>query len=233
MDPIEAKTILGIPTDEVLTAHALKSQFRIASRIHHPDAGGDAAAFIMIKEAYDWLLANANITVEQLRDLVTIEGQRLVDLGKGYPLTVSAKTCEFCQGRGYKTFHKMKRAPCSKCGGTGLVRYPCKHCDGTGRYIHSTGKDIGECRRCKGTGWFYPFSKRPSLFFSYNYAKNVPGTDKEGVPCRNCHGTGEDPFGLVSTEEVEYYFTCTSCEGVGEIKMKNPVLPRGYFTSGQ
>ena len=164
---------------------------------------------------------------------VTIEGQRLSDLGKGYPITVSAKTCEFCHGRGYQTAHKMKRAPCSKCEGTGLVRYPCRRCNGSGKYNHpNTGKFIGECRGCKGTGWFYPFSKRPSLGIFGPYAKDVPGTDKEGVPCRSCNGTGEDFFSRISTEEVEYYFTCTYCEGVGEIKMKNPVLPRGYFTSG-
>lgn len=234
MDPIHAKKLLGLPADGTLTAHALKSQFRIASRIHHPDVGGDAAAFIMIKEAYDWLLANANLVTDQIQDLVTFEGRRLSDLGKGYPLTVSAKTCEGCEGKGYKAYHRQVHPPCSQCGGTGLVRFPCRHCNGTGKYIHpNTGREVGQCRSCSGSGWFYPFSKWHPLQFGMDMdPKPVPGTDKPGIPCKRCRGTGEDPFDLRPTKEVLAYFTCTVCDGIGEIKMANPVLPRGYFTSG-
>jgi len=229
----EARKILDI--EDEFSPRQLKSAFRRSSSIKHPDVGGSQEDFIALMQAFELLKPLAGATGDDVAELVTVEGTPLADLGKGYPITTSAKTCEGCGGRGYKSFRETKRewGDCPHCGGSGLVRYPCKHCEGTGQYKHpKTKKVVGECRRCKGSGWFYPYNRRPTTRFSFFAPRRryVPGTDKEGIPCRPCNGSGR---GLQEREgEKPYYTVCTRCEGVGEVKMKNPVLPRGFLAGG-
>jgi DnaJ-class molecular chaperone len=237
MEIAEAKKLLDVPDE--FSPHALKSAFRRASFLKHPDAGGSQEEFIALMQAFDVLkpcATTAGASPEEMQTLTTVDGTPLADLGKGYPLTVSARTCEKCSGLGYKEFHETDRklGTCKKCGGSGMVRYPCKKCGGSGDYKHPrTGRVTGKCYRCDGSGWFYPEHKRPprgSLFGFFDRIKYIPGTRKRGQTCRACDGTGQ------VWQDVDVgatlYAICETCKGKGEVKMANPVIPRGYLAGG-
>lgn len=234
----EAKKLLDVP--DKFSPQALKSAFRRASFLKHPDAGGSQDGFVALMQAFEALKPYASTTgasAEELRTLTTVEGTPLNDLGKGYPLTVSARTCEKCQGHGYRTFHDTAQAQvtCQHCSGQGLVRYPCKKCSGTGGYKHpKTGKVIGKCYRCNGSGWFYPENKRPAahpfMWGSFTRLKYIPGSRKRGQTCRYCDGDGFVWREL--KKDGVLYTICETCKGVGEVKMANPVIPRGFLVGG-
>lgn len=52
------------------------------------------------------------------------------------------------------------------------------------------------------------------------------GPTVNGKPCPSCSGKG-----YVMTRGIRYTFCCR-CEGSGEIKCANPVLPKGLFGAG-
>ena len=160
----------------------------------------------------------------------TIEGRKLVDLGKGYPIAENAKTCEACKGKGYTSFRKecdKKYQTCDDCNGIGLFSYPCKKCNGSGKYSRH-GKVIGECNLCEGSGRFYPENKRPWwLRGPYSANKYIPGTMKFGIPCKKCGGSGQVWVPVMS--DKLFHSVCYMCDGIGEIRIFNPVLPRGLF----
>lgn len=53
--PIDPHAVLGVPVGAPI--EALRTQFRAKALLLHPDHGGDAAAFIALKRAYDVLSA--------------------------------------------------------------------------------------------------------------------------------------------------------------------------------
>jgi len=236
---LRARELLGFSVDAKFTFTELKSAFRKQSLLAHPDTGGSGEAFQELQAAFSTLEGHVSATGASGTDkaLSTVDGTPLVELGHGYPLTTSARTCETCQGRGYQEFTKTvgyETATCEKCGGGGLVRYPCRKCGGDGKYKHpKTGKVSGECYLCKGTGWFYPRKKKQysarSAFDFLRRARYIPGTDKVGQTCNACdgHGTVEVP----KKDIRKIYNKCTKCAGVGEIEMRNPVIPRGFLAA--
>jgi len=52
---VDPHATLGVPVGAPL--EELKARFRESARVLHPDQGGDAAAFIAMKRAYDTLAA--------------------------------------------------------------------------------------------------------------------------------------------------------------------------------
>jgi len=230
MDRMEAQKELGI--EDTFTKTDLRKCFRRRAFDAHPDSGGSEEAFTILQEAYTTLkkFVVADETDEEAR---ATNGMKLSELGKGYPLTESAKTCETCGGFGYRDYQvdqpQHELVTCMHCGGAGLLRYKCKWCE-SGTYRHpKTGKLMGPCRSCKGTGWFYPYNK-PERGRYHHKVVYIPGTKKQGVPCKYCAGRGERHEFTGATQTV--YQLCMTCDGVGEIKMWNPVLPRGFLAKG-
>jgi len=229
----EARNLLEI--GDAFTPQDLKTAFRKASMTKHPDIGGSQEDFIALMGAFDLLKPLASATgaaTGELKKITTVDGRPLSELGKGYPITISARTCDSCNGLGYREFHEQRSvmATCKRCGGCGMVRYPCKRCGGDGKYKHPrSGKVVGECHRCKGSGWFYPEDKRRhrGTFGVFERVVYIPGTDRPARKCGACNGLGR------SWQEIDQggalYAECMKCHGVGEIKMGNPVIPRGYF----
>ena len=239
MDSSEARQVLNLEGD--FSAIELKKAFRTCAFLCHPDAGGSVDEFQLLQDAYAALLSSATAR-EGITEFQTVCGRAFSDLGHGYPLTESARSCGDCDGHGYQEMHEPTghiEAECDACGGTGLTRYPCNRCQGTGDYKHPrTGKVAGECYGCKGTGWFYPERKgyKPlqyrnldfDSFWSAFHVKYIPGTRKVGQNCSACIGTGTRE---VPTGERTFYMVCAGCDGIGEVKMWNAVLPRGLFTA--
>jgi len=232
MKTAQAMEILGIDPDVRFSAIELKTSFRRMSLIKHPDAGGSVDEFNELQEAYE-VLKGAVVEEGKMSETRVVDGTLLSELGRGYPLSVSARLCEDCEGRGYREFESVQRTewrPCSECEGSGLLSYPCNRCGGTGRYKHPrTGKDVGECFGCKGSGKFYPKSKSYRDGWFLRVPRYIPRTKAIGVPCKVCGGKGESPV-AVKTEKL--LARCVGCSGIGEIKIWNPVIPRGFLAKG-
>lgn len=209
----------------------LKSAFRRVAANTHPDVGGDREEFERAMSFFNVLSAHCtNSDGMIVEGDKTIEGHCLTDLGKGYAITESAKTCEACKGKGYTSFRKewdQKYQACDACNGTGLFSYPCKKCGGSGEYSRN-GKVAGECNLCHGSGRFYPENKRPSRRF-HDAFRYIPGTMKLGITCKKCNGHGKLWVPVMSNKL--FHTICRQCDGVGEVKIFNPVLPRGLFVA--
>ena len=213
----------------------LKVAFRQVASKTHPDVGGIREEFERAMSFF-YTLSNQCTNFGKRPDgsIIegdkTIEGRKLVDLGKGYPIAENAKTCEACKGKGYTSFRKecdKKYQTCDDCNGIGLFSYPCKKCNGSGKYSRH-GKVIGECNLCEGSGRFYPENKRPWwLRGPYSANKYIPGTMKFGIPCKKCGGSGQVWVPVMS--DKLFHSVCYMCDGIGEIRIFNPVLPRGLF----
>ena len=234
----EARKLIGIDAD-AYTLPQLKKAFRTQSFIHHPDHGGTEESFQKLHEAYEALLqgsvsaAGPHVPIET----ETIEGNPLADLGKGYPLTESAITCDICHEAGFKAFHDRvsKEKTCSMCRGTGAFSYPCGGCRGTGKNTNpQTGLPVADCIACGGVGRYYPPSKDNSRHggFTVKHITLPDGTPVRANKCNTCRGSGTVSY-LADLDEVSCYTRCRKCEGRGEVKIYNPVLPRGLFAVGE
>ena len=214
----------------------LKKSFRKIVLKEHPDVGGDRTVFERAMRYFETLekaCSNFESCVDKsFSQDKTIDGIPLSNLGKGYPITESAATCDVCCGNGYTNFHDnfagLISGPCEDCFGTGILSYPCKKCGGSGKYLRN-GKVIGECNLCNGSGRFYPENKRP-IRNSFN-VKYIPGTMKRAIDCKRCDGIGT-VFGYVKNSKL-LHRVCDKCDGIGEIKLFNPVLPRGFLMSSK
>ncbi len=230
MTPVEAMKIIGVKSSKFTTVE-LKKAFRAQSFLCHPDQGGTDNSFRELREAYEYLKSSASAPrATSAPKTETVEGRPLSELGKGYPITESARTCNVCSGAGYKTYHDKKhiRGTCLDCKGTGVFSYPCRTCRGEGHYKNpKTGKPAGTCKTCGGTGRFYPKHNTKTGSRWYKEMKMPNGTVIQANQCRKCDGRGE---GIFDTDgDQDYYTYCRECSGIGEIKMWNPVIPRGLL----
>jgi DnaJ-class molecular chaperone len=217
MQVSEAASILGIELP--ISYHKAKSAFRTLSMFTHPDRGGDPEKFIEVKKAFEFLCDSNAFSGENNSIKETVNGIPLSEFGKGYPLSVSAKTCGNCEGKGYRILKEKDWRNCPDCLGTGRLSYPCNRCNATGVYKRGD-REVGKCFKCDGKGRFFPKPKRrPHVFYSWMTGNFFH------EPCKKCRGSG------ISLEEVEktYAIKCDDCKGIGEIEMFNPVLPRGLL----
>jgi DnaJ-class molecular chaperone len=219
----EARTVLNLP--DTFTPQLLKSAYRKAALHSHPDTGGSNDLFQRLSTAYAILLPHSRQD-SKLTASKTDDGTKLSELGKGYPLSESARECSECHGAGYlkQCIEIQGIKTCESCGGTGLKRAVCKKCEGTGKYRHPvSNKVIGECNLCKGTGIYYSASDHIQPVAVPRY---IPGTRKIGQPCPNCYGIGT----YHHTYKMEFV-TCHKCLGIGKVKMWNAVIPRGLLVN--
>lgn len=229
--------ILGVtlPTELRL----LKAAFRKHAMIHHPDRGGDPVAFRELETAYRVLSKHTEILGPGNGHTLceTVNGVPLFKLGKGYPLNVSAKTCDNCEGRGYQILREPRRVKCDACHGDGWKHVKCNRCD-NGK-VKKNGVVVGDCYGCGGTGEFVPHDyavkkgMRPKRFSIGNSRASIIFQSMfeswpENHYCDVCRGAGN----YMKKDGEEYAVVCDECKGVGEIKMFNPVLPRGLLTGG-
>lgn len=243
MNVEDAKSVLVV--GDRFTERELKKSFRRQALLCHSDHGGSDGAFIELQEAYDLLKDKAYVNGHDIKGLETVDGISLSELGKGFPLSVSAHSCDDCEGRGWKKYSSGEidhYEKCPDCEGEGLHYVKCSRCNGTGDYVNQkTGKVTGKCFGCSGTGKFYP-KRNTQTRFRFNmdgeyvwgrnmfYAyKDLPNGPRIPVDyCKKCKGNGKVPV----KKSGFIYGKCDSCDGVGEIKIYNPVIPRGFIGRG-
>lgn len=234
MNEGQARELLDLPGE--FSFADLKRSFRKQCFFAHPDQGGSSELFGRLQDAFYALKFKAFVPEEMAHK--TIQGDFLSDLGKGLPLTVSAKDCDICKGKGYTSYHKVTygyddddyAVTCSSCSGRGVFSYPCRACKGEGKLPNpKTGKLIIECPSCEGSGRFYPEVKKGE--FIYNVAfKTIKGKRRKIYKCKTCKGWGEVLGKKKEIKDEKFtYSTCDYCGGVGEIRIYNPVIPRGLF----
>jgi DnaJ-class molecular chaperone len=235
---MQAEHIMGILAGG--DKKTLLRKYRELSMYRHPDVGGSQEEFTELTEAYNTLLSLCETVDDGSVKVQCIDGTRLDDLGKGYPITESAVTCDGCEGKGYREYSggavaTGRQIQCPTCGGSGLFSYPCKKCHGSGKYVHpNTGKEVGDCNLCGGSGRFYPEDRKRGGRFKMGwgmrdyFVKYIPGTTRIGYECKDCFGRGEVEE---MTDGAPFYRKCEECKGIGEIKMWNPVLRRGLLVA--
>jgi len=195
MNIIEAGAVLQVSPP--FTAVQLLAAYRRGAMTRHPDRGGSDDLFRELTAAYEFMRPLAHASVSDSGDdrlMMTSDGTPLSELGQGYPLTKSAKTCDHCGGAGYNTEenHSGASIECPKCVGHGIVSYPCRRCGGTGKV---NGK---ECYTCHGTGRFFPGVTAKEIKDGIAYDKNerpskVQASVKApvyGRVCFECNGVG-------------------------------------------
>lgn len=236
----EAKDILTRNTSDLFTASYLKKIFRKEAFTYHPDYGGKEEDFKVLQQAFEELEPKAQVFVDGqpvgTGELRTMQGISLTDLGKGYPLTTSAHSCDDCDGNGWRQYESSEVAgyeTCTQCEGEGMHCEKCHKCKGTGDYFHLQAKRVtGVCFMCGGTGKFYPIRPARRTFFGAMFGKYKELPNKKRIPvhdCKECNGRGETPI----PSGKFFYSKCDKCRGVGEIKIYNPVLPRGYLAGAR
>jgi hypothetical protein len=219
MDTTQAASILGVklPT----TMNVVKTAFRRASRLEHPDVSKHQKAherFLQVQEAYACLQSVATVDViEKVTEKdQTEEGILLKDLGLGLGPTTNGRPCDACNGKGY-TSYSCEREVCPDCRYTmatfsfwldsmGIFEYRCRKCKGTGNFSKN-GKVVGTCFNCNGKGW-------------HRVNRRAVNT------CQTCKGRME----VDNPKGTKKHQRCTTCKGTGEILVFNPVLPKGLLS---
>jgi len=241
MDVNEAKNILNISDD--FNIIKLKRSYRFYAMTCHPDKGGNTEKFNSLNEAFETLIKLCSD--DKTNTDIIIQGRPISELGRGYPITESATTCDRCNGKGYKEFIDPSDTilvECPDCLGDGAYWVNCKKCGGDGKFKNNNGKPVGDCFLCSGTGKFYlPYKNTTYKFYKLfdcfgfaRYAMREVNT-KEGKRnikvnlCKKCYGNGKVDIPNPNPNNKSYML-CSECDGVGEIKLWNPVIPRGLFT---
>ena len=251
MDLTQAKSVLDL--NSTFTLIKLKRAYRFKAMMVHPDKGGTQDAFFELKTAFDLLKIYCEDPEAEEKQGEYIGDKPLSEFGKGYPITESARTCDDCEGKGYKSYEESRGfvdVQCPDCKGDGAYWVPCKKCSGSGKFKNHQGKEVGLCHLCGGNGKFYPLYKKKTNvktlndFYSYFMGTDLHlmktrtvgfGQNRKTIKvntCSRCHGRS-----TVSVKDLDdkkkYYMKCGECNGIGEIKMWNPVIPRGLFHGKQ
>lgn len=205
---LDAAETMGLTLPVSLTE--FKRAYRSAVKSLHPDnkRTGDSEAFIKIQQAYELL----SVTPEAFEgappsSIMTADGTPLSELGKGLGPTTNGRICPDCEGNGYETLEGFGSwKVCENCIGGRVPRvYPCRPCKGTGKFTQEKSGRVVDCRVCKGTGLF----RHPRITMN----------------CPVCDGTA-----TVKTPGNVVYNICWRCKGAGEVKIFNPVIPKGALT---
>lgn len=195
----------------------IRKSYRRLAFMRHPDRGGSEEGFKELTSAFELLKDLGTEEIEEgvaKESRATLDGTPLRDLGKGYPLTEHARSCDTCLGKGYRMY--SERRICYACRSTGYkLEVACKKCSGTGVF-KKDGRVIGKCYACDG--------------------KKVVNQNVHSIPffrrsmcevCDICKGEG------IVNNPTAHFIKCDDCSGVGELKMWNPALPRGYLHAGK
>jgi DnaJ-class molecular chaperone len=229
MDPTQAADVLGIelPTEMRIA----KKAYRNLAMLFHPDKGGDPEKFREIEAAYRLIGESPeHLTGAGDEGLLThtVSGYPLSHLGAGFPISESAKQCDDCEGRGYTILREPLEVACPDCKGTGWKHLPCNRCGGSGK----GNEEMPICPQCEGSGDFIPHEvavkkgmtpKRGRSLLGYGY--QVADQWPRSHYCPRCNG-GKT---IIDRTGKAYALECSECKGVGEVKMWNPVMPRGLL----
>lgn len=189
----------------------LKAAYHQKTKELHPDRNekDTTALFQEMQAAYTKLSESTAIIEVTNNALTTIEGTPLTDLGTGLSLVINSVPCEYCQGKGYSTEAGSRFVECTDCGAMGLTLKTCSQCRGSRGFTALDGSHV-TCGSCDDRGTVR--GKDKSNWFDHGWLRS----------CLSCHGTKRKvvPYGHI-------YRRCSPCQGLGEIQIFNPVIPKG------
>ncbi len=194
-----------------IEAAELKAAYRQQVKALHPDKNDNdtTAAFQEMQSAYKQLSDSSVALIEAVNNAITDKGIALVDLGLGLSPTVNGVTCLDCQGKGYSTVPGSRFVECTDCN------------------IDSLGLGLGgtRCPQCRGSRGFTALDGSHVICWTCDDQGILPGSiDWWGLSCSSCNGTKRKlvPHGQIHRQ-------CDKCRGIGEIRIYNPVIPKGRF----
>lgn len=191
----------------------LKAAYHQKAKELHPDRNekDTTALFQEMQDAYTKLSESTAIIEVTNNALTTIEGVLLADLGTGLSLVINSVPCDNCQTKGYTTEAGSRFVECTDCDAVGLTLKTCPQCRGSRGFTALDGSHV-TCHSCNdiGTVSYYKvkFNWNDRVFWSRL--------------CSSCNGTKRKaiPYGHI-------YRRCSPCQGLGEIQIFNPVIPKG------
>lgn len=216
------RTFFGVELP--VSADELKTAFRTKSLELHPDKGGDAEKFIEMKDVYDFLVSLPDVFTRSdenpsVKCRCATDGTPLYELGLGLGPTKNGRDCPRCGRKGYTVRHGTSYTVCEECNELGMVprkvKVDCKYCKGSGKFTQRNSRRVVDCLACGGSGKFEKIFGRSNFGFgAWEF-------------CPKCLGTKT----IFSENEKEFYEKCYECGGIGEIRIYNPVIPKGVLTS--
>jgi len=211
----ESIRLLGISIP--FTYQDLKTAFKQAARVHHPDVnGGDSTSFIRIKDAYEYLSENLDKLEDhhQGEDIEVNVELNWDEFLNGCSKTIECRTraqkslCPTCKGTGEKP--KTRISKCMTCNGRGFSiqnqsdgttsQRICDDCIGLGKI------KLGKCNKCDGTGFCHlewktdlsiPSGLLPNTLIKYKQ-RGAPGNPYGDLILR-INVTAQPPYKLDSS----------------------------------
>lgn len=215
-----------------VTPEQFRHRYRELAFELHPDQSGTDTSeqFREIQEAYEKIrVMSAVFTAIQgkvIRKEITQENIPLIELGLGVGPNVNAVECVKCEGRGFNTKIGKKRVYCDRCDDQGRALQVCPQCKGNKGFTSIDGHHV-ICWTCedKGTVPRKPNKRMDRKRSMFHARWGFLGlNDLTDDVCPDCHGT---KFREVGDENQQIHFKCTSCDGKGETRIYNPVIPKG------
>ncbi|KKK61294.1 hypothetical protein LCGC14_3015770 [marine sediment metagenome] len=200
------------------TRAAFRHSYRKQAFLVHPDHSQtkDPAPFVALQAAYDLLLqCNAIFAgdTEKQGDTAT-DGTPLNTLGLGLGSAVNGTDCNKCRTRGYTTAIGKKRVYCEECNDEGVPLKQCPRCRGTCGFT-APDKTHVVCEVCWDKGKILDIIKRK------HFSAALP-------LCKHCHGT---KYRTISNRDQPIFHKCLVCNGTGEVRIFNPVIPKGRLAA--
>jgi DnaJ-class molecular chaperone len=221
--------------DAPVSPHTFRMRYRALALDLHPDRAGPGAtaAFQNMQNAYERIIQCAPIFQcdhgkASLHDN-TVDGTSLATLGLGLGPNVNAQECSKCKGSGYTTTWGQKWVVCDDCDEEGWPLRTCPQCKGTCGFTSLEGEHV-MCWTCRDVGKV----RVPQRVVSAIRRKQEQKYRRYGTRffdffdsswlCASCRGTHQK---TVSDKEQPNHQKCGHCHGAGEVRIYNPVIPKG------
>lgn len=203
-----------------VTRKEFRRGYRARARELHPDMNKEDTTkeFQLLQETYEKLVGS-NIFTDVIDS--TVEGLNLSELGLGLGPLINGVECSHCCGNGYTSTFGFKYEYCNDCDDMGfpLPMKICPQCRGSKGFTSIKGHHV-VCMTCNDRGKIKGHAKHQSLSEYWNLFE---------PRCPSCNGTKQRK---VNDIEQMIYSRCSYCDGVGEIRIYNPVIMKARLNGG-
>jgi len=208
-----------------ITHTAFRKRYRELAFEYHPDHAGSSATqrFQTLQDAYEKIRATTALFAPESADIgiteQTVEGVALHELGLGLGPSINAVECKPCAGKGYETTYGARTVYCGRCDDEGRPLQQCPQCRGSKGFTALDGHTHIQCWTCNDSGTILKKANVRQREGQFNWLFN------NRFVCSYCHGTKRRV--MDKDKKCPIYHKCLACLGTGEIRIYNPVIPKG------